>query len=226
MRISSITDNKQLNFLNQLTKMIEKKLGIDNYLLSEEDIASKYKVDVEEVIKKEKEAILFEMDIKNPKIRRVTILNNFYKSGLNFYSENEGGINSDFTDAIIVKDGKILMGLRNENSTIGSKQWCLLGGGHLEKFLSPERNVKKEIKEETNLEVIDCKLVNIKKINGGKNKIFYFYCTIPKDSEVVINEQEHSNYKWMSLQDILAMKDEEFIFDLRKYLLHDLFNII
>ena len=43
--------------LGNLTKMIEQKLGKENYLVTEQDIADKYKVDVDEVILKEKEAI-------------------------------------------------------------------------------------------------------------------------------------------------------------------------
>ena len=60
------------------------------------------------------------------------------------------------------------------------------------------------------------------KINGGKNKITYFYCTIPPKSEVVLNEREHQNYKWMSIQDIKETSEEDFMFDNKKYILEKL----
>ena len=45
--------------LGNLTKMIEKKLGMDNYLVSEQDIANKYGVEVDEVILKRKRSYSF-----------------------------------------------------------------------------------------------------------------------------------------------------------------------
>ena len=42
---------------------MKKKIGKKGYLITEADIASKYNVEVDEVILKEKEAILFEVEI-------------------------------------------------------------------------------------------------------------------------------------------------------------------
>ena len=207
--------------LGNLTKMIEEKLGKKGYLITEADIANKYKVEVDEVILKEKEAIPFEVE-DSPKIRRAKILNNFWTKGLNYYEENNNGLKSNFTDALIVKDGKMLFGLRSKDSPIEPNKWGLLGAGHLEKFLSPEKNVLKEIKEESGLDIIESKLINIRNIEGGK-KIYYFLCT-PADGDVIINNSEHSNYKWMSIQDIKKTSDEEFMFDLKKYILKLLGN--
>ena len=206
--------------LGNLTKMIEQKLGKENYLVTEQDIANKYKVEVDEVILKEKEAIPFEVE-DSPKIRRAKILNNFWTKGLDYYKENNDGLKSNFTDALIVKNGKMLFLQRAKNIKVEPEKWGL-PGGHLEKFLSPEKNVIKEVKEESGLDIIDCKLINIKNI-GENRKIYYFLC-IPVEGEVVINQAEHQNYKWMSLQDIKNASDEEFMFDLRKYLLKLLGN--
>lgn len=207
---------EQICVLNNLTKMIEKKIGIDNYLISEQNVADKYGVDVDEVILKEKEAIPLEVESSN-KLRRIKILNNLYSKGLDFYKESEGGLKSDFTDALIVKDGKMLFGLRSKDSKVEPNKWGLLGAGHLERFLSPEKNVLKEIKEETGLDIIEYKLINTKHLSGGR-KIYYFLC-IPADGEVVINQQEHQNYKWMNIQEIEKMDAKDFMFDLKDYLL-------
>ena len=75
MREFNLPKEKNI-LLGNLTKMIEQKLGKENYLVTEQDIASKYNVEVDEVILKEKEAIPFEVE-DSPKIRRAKILNNF-----------------------------------------------------------------------------------------------------------------------------------------------------
>lgn len=214
----------KMRVLSNLTKMIEKNIGIDNYLVSEQDVATKYNVDVEEIIALEKEAIRLEPE-EIPKIRRAKILNNLYTKGLDYYKENEGGKKSDFTDAIILnKDGKILFLLRTKDSKIEPNKYCL-PGGHLESFMSKENNILKEIKEETNLDIINYHLAAIKNINDGKNKIYYFICLASSgngsqaNGEVILNEREHSNYKWMTLAEIKEMSAEMFIFDLKEYLL-------
>lgn len=207
--------------LGNLTKMIEKKLGKDNYLITEQDVADKYKVEVEEIILKEKEAIPFE-DEESPKLRRFKILNNLYTKGLDYYKENHDGLKSNFTDAFIVKEGKMLFLKRVKDAEIEPDKWGL-PGGHLENFLTPEKNVLKEIKEESGLDIIDCKLIHTKNIKGGK-KIYYFLCIPSKDDEVIINNEEHSQYKWMSIEDIKNISNEDFMFDLKEFILKLLGN--
>ena len=176
---------EQIRLLNNLTKAIEEKLGKKGYLITEADIAEKYKVDIENVILKLKEAIPFETE-DSPKIRRARILNNFWTKGLDYYKENHDGLKSNFTDALIVKNGKMLFLQRAKESEIEPEKWGL-PGGHLEKFLSPERNVLKEVKEESGLDIIECKLINVRDVQGNKGmKIYYFLCT-PAEGEDIIN---------------------------------------
>lgn len=223
MRNIKISDSKKA-LIKNIASMLDEKLGTSDYLITEQDIADKYKTSVENVITLEKEAIPFEIDITNVKIRRATILKNLFEKGLDFYKENKGGLKSDFTDALILnKEGKLLFLLRNKEDKIGPYKWCL-PGGHLEKSLSPERNVKKEIKEETGLDILDCYLVYTKTLKN-KNKIYYFYCYLPPIYEVVLNEREHIQYKWMSLEDIKKMNSDEFIFDLKNILLNNILKI-
>ena len=111
--------------------------------------------------------------------------------------------------------------MRSKDSKLAPNQYCL-PGGHLERFLYPDKNVLKEIKEETNLDIIDYKQVATKSINNGKNKIYYYLCIAPKGSEITLNQQEHSNYKWMGLVEIQQTPDEMFIFDLKDYILNTL----
>lgn len=213
------------NIINMIETSYKEELGVEGYLITEQKVADKYKIDIDEVILAEKRAIPIEIDIKNAKIRRAVILNNLYNHGLNYYEENNKGVKSDFTDAIIVnKQGEILFLLRNKKDDIKGGEYCL-SGGHLEVALNPLRNVKKEIKEETNLDVIECNLIHIENINNNKNKIYYFFCTLPNEYNIVLNEREHVNYEWMSIEDIINTPKEKFIFDLKEILLKKIFKI-
>lgn len=206
--------------LNSLTKMVETSIGVEGYLISEQDIADKYNISVEDVILLEKEGILFELDIKNTKIRRTTILNNLYKQGLNFYKEKESTLDSSYTDALIVNpDGKLLLLLRNKESANFPNVYCL-PGGHLETAYlnAPERNVKKEIKEETGLDILNASLIYIKSLKNSK-KIYYFHCSIPNIYEVVLNYREHIQYRWVTLSELRDIPSDKFILDLKETLL-------
>lgn len=214
MKILSPTQKALISNLVNTAKM---QFG-EEYFISEKDIAEKYGVSVEDVIFVEKEAIPFEFDVKDAKERRVRILNNLYKNGLDFYKE-VGTSKADFTDAIIVnEEGKLLLLKRSEYTEIEPGKWCL-PGGHAEKFIGLERNVLKEIKEETGLSILECQPISIKKIKNNK-KIYYFFCTIPLNSEVILNEKEHSNYKFFTLTELREMPAEDYIYDLKEYLLN------
>ena len=83
---------------------------------------------------KKKEAIPFEVE-DSPKIRRAKkFLNNFLDKGLNYYEENNNGLKSNFTDALIVKDGKMLFLQRAKDSKVEPEKWGF-PGGHLEKLI-------------------------------------------------------------------------------------------
>jgi 8-oxo-dGTP pyrophosphatase MutT (NUDIX family) len=224
-----ISDKKRKAVIDNLVNMVEvvlkEQVDVDNYLITEQKIADKYKVDIEEIIFLEKKAIPFEMDIKNAKIRRAVILKNLYDKGLDFYKENDGKLKSDFTDAVILNEnGEILFLLRNKKDSIEGNKYGF-PGGHLERSLNVVRNVKKEIKEETGLDVLECNLAHVKNINGNKNKIYYFICTLPREYQIVLNEREHSNYKWMSLKEIINTPKEQFMFDLKDILLKEIFKV-
>ena len=216
-----ILDPSKTALLKALSQVIDTKFKTEGYLISEQDIAEKYNVSVEEVILAEKQGNLLELSISNPKIRRATILNNLYKNGMKFYEEVDSSIKSDFTDALIINnEGKLLLLKRNKLSQNFPNVYCL-PGGHLETAYknNPEKNIKKEIKEETGLDPLECKLVYIKGIKNN-NKIYYFYCNLPLNSEeIILNESEHSQYYWVSLSELKEIPKEDFILDLKDTIL-------
>lgn len=62
--------NTQNILLGNLTKMIEDSIGVDSYLITEQEVADKYKVSVEEIILLEKKAIPIEIDEKKCKNKK------------------------------------------------------------------------------------------------------------------------------------------------------------
>ncbi|MGB2762609.1 MAG: NUDIX domain-containing protein [Minisyncoccales bacterium] len=117
--------------------------------------------------------------------------------------------------AIIHKDGKYLIVRRSLNKKAFSGKWTVPGGGlevddyiNLPKttndhwYFAIEKSLKREIKEEVNLEVARLKyLLDIAFIipDGTPAIILSFYCDY-KSGEVKLNE-ENIDYKWLTYEE-------------------------
>lgn len=118
--------------------------------------------------------------------------------------------------AIIVKDGKYLIIQRNLNKKAFPGKWTVPGGG-LETddyintakttadhwYFAIENSLRREIKEEVNLEVGKLKyLLDIAFIKPGGTPaiILSYYCDY-KSGEVKLDE-DNINYKWVSLDEL------------------------
>ena len=106
--------------------------------------------------------------------------------------------------ALITHRGRVLLGKKEENDEhpIGGK-WHVLGG-HLEKGEQPEEAVKREVKEETGLEVDVHQVVDISTFareEGEKDsiQIFYHVESDTEDAEALDDLQE---VKWVSPGDL------------------------
>ena len=109
---------------------------------------------------------------------------------------------------ILEREGKILILKRAIGSTGGGK-FCL-PGGLIDKGMTAEETCVKEVKEETDLNVLKSKFLfkKIGKVEHGKKYIHnYFYATFSGD--VKINE-ESSDYAWIDVKD---MKKHDFAFE-------------
>jgi 8-oxo-dGTP diphosphatase len=104
--------------------------------------------------------------------------------------------------AIIVNnDNKILLLKRADDSKIWMpNKWALVGGG-IEKGESPEQAVKREIKEETGLEVD--KVVDAFTIQRHKDSIEHlFACRYKGEPTDIVLNDENSNYGWYDTSEI------------------------
>jgi 8-oxo-dGTP pyrophosphatase MutT (NUDIX family) len=86
---------------------------------------------------------------------------------------------------IIFDDDKILILKRTD----GDKDWDL-PGGHVEKNETFQQGARRETKEETGLEI--SKLTFLK-----KDKRIKFYTTSYPKTKIILQDEEHTDYKWI-----------------------------
>lgn len=105
--------------------------------------------------------------------------------------------------AIIVKDSKILCLKRVENDFLGG--YLDLPGGGVDKGEGVIEALSREVKEETNLDVISVEkyvsYFDYKSGSGKKTRQLSFY-VIVKDSPIELNPKEHSAYYWLAVGDL------------------------
>ena len=100
-------------------------------------------------------------------------------------------------DAIIRRGGEILIMKRAMGSMTGA--WYFAGGG-LEENESLEEGVRREIREETGLEVDNVRLFRVWDYQQGESTPaigITFLCDVPPDTEPRINE-EHAAARWVT----------------------------
>ena len=110
--------------------------------------------------------------------------------------------------AVIEKDGKYLVLKRTKDKDFQPEAWETVTG-RLEQNESPNDAILREVKEETNLEVevimpIDTGFF----YRGGKEfpMVFIAYYCKYLSGEVKLS-WEHSEYKWISLSEVLEIPD-------------------
>ncbi|NPA38530.1 MAG: NUDIX domain-containing protein [Candidatus Nanohaloarchaeota archaeon] len=108
---------------------------------------------------------------------------------------------------IVEKNGKILIGLR-KSKTHGNGTWQF-PGGHLEYKESFEVCAKREVKEETNLEVEDLQVVGV--TNDYFEETGRHYVTIfvkaNKVTGELINKEPHKceEWKWIKKEELASL---------------------
>lgn len=115
--------------------------------------------------------------------------------------KKEKELTKNVVAVIVNTDDKILLLKRADVEKIWMpNKWALVGGG-IEKGESPEEAIKREIMEETQLEVE--KLVNCITIQRFKDSIeTIFACRYNGEPTDVTLNEEHSNYGWYDVDEM------------------------
>jgi len=107
---------------------------------------------------------------------------------------------------VINSEGKILALKRSENKTYYPKMWDIISG-KIEESESPDECFNREIFEEINISSFK----NIEKKNpymyeeNGKKWLVYPYRCMIESNDIILN-REHSEYKWMTLKEIMSVE--------------------
>jgi mutator protein MutT len=116
--------------------------------------------------------------------------------------------------AFIVNEGKALM-VKRSDTEMSYPGLYELPGGHLEYGESFEHALIREVKEETGLDIQpgspyfaftyeDMK----KQVHTGE---VHFFATVISENKVTLNPEEHSEYRWISAQEVKGYKCSDVI---------------
>jgi 8-oxo-dGTP diphosphatase len=104
--------------------------------------------------------------------------------------------------AIIIKDGKLLLLRRSKGEKFLSGYWTIVGGKFEEKDLTLEEAVKREVKEETNLDITVIKPIDVgsywRTDKPGLREVEIAYLCVPSMvNNIILNPQEHDSFVWV-----------------------------
>ena len=112
--------------------------------------------------------------------------------------------------AIIERDGKIFIAKRAETKKTWPGRFELIGG-HVDLNESLEDALKREVKEEINVDIEVGRIVDAFTYTSDTFKVEICYlCHLPDGQEPQLNPEDHSEYKWIGPSEIsLFEKDDE-----------------
>jgi 8-oxo-dGTP diphosphatase len=117
----------------------------------------------------------------------------------------------DIQKAIIVREGKYLILLRSPKAKFFPEHWDF-PGGKLEENESPKEGIKREVIEETGLNVEIGEVVGIYEMNLEPDVVHKFtvYSVLEDTGEVKLSH-EHTEFKWVTKDELLKLKVEPYI---------------
>lgn len=132
----------------------------------------------------------------------------------NFDFENDSIRPMAITVKIVVLNAehKVLL-LKRSKKCLNPKKWDL-PGGHIDAGESIEETIKREALEETGLNVEVGPIINVVEF-PKEHKAFkeekrgLRYIALTTDSEVELNKDEHSEFKWLSFDEAIAMLEND-----------------
>ena len=110
--------------------------------------------------------------------------------------------------AVITKGDKYLVVLRIKEHPIFPDHWDF-PGGQLEFDEDPVAGIVREVKEETDLDIVPGEVVVKCEIEvNGNMREFFVYSVKSYTGEIKISD-EHQEYKWLTKEEILNLKKYE-----------------
>ncbi len=109
---------------------------------------------------------------------------------------------------LVVQDGKYLLAERNKENYSG--YWVIPGGG-IEFGETIEEAAIREIKEETNLDVVLIKKIGYKEainVSGNYHSIIFFHLAKPKHTDIKAKD-DVSSAKFFTIEEIRKLKIAE-----------------
>lgn len=106
------------------------------------------------------------------------------------------------------KEGKILLLKRSDKS--GGGGWSLIGGG-LDKGEDPIESIKREAREEAQVEISDIKPIKLISFDEDGDSVLLIFYQAKTDSEKITLNWEHDEYRWMSVDEALRENLSEVI---------------
>ena len=114
--------------------------------------------------------------------------------------------------------GALILNEENKIFLMTSPKWKgkhVMPGGHIELGETIEQALKREIKEETNLDIFDIKFITLQEFIFGeefhekKHFIFLDYACKTKSADVILNK-EGSDYLWITIDEALKLPIEPY----------------
>lgn len=114
--------------------------------------------------------------------------------------------------AVVLKDGQVLL-MKRAKRCINPGKWDF-PGGHVDVNETVEEALEREIREEANLQVQIGPIIRLSEFPKGheqfKNeKRGVRYIAYYESGEVKLNEEEHSEYKWLSIDEAIEFLEDE-----------------
>ena len=110
----------------------------------------------------------------------------------------------------IIRSGKKVLFLQRKPKNYGETVWAI-PAGKIEQGESPEQALKREVKEETDLDLENFYQLKKYEIRLHKKNYdftyFLFEANIPENSKVKISD-EHINYKWVDIDKVNELELE------------------
>ena len=112
----------------------------------------------------------------------------------------------DVADALLIRDGQILLAKRSKGLSESPDCWYIPGGGVVYGESVQEALIR-EIKEELNLDLIDYKLWNVYSAMSDSYQIIALYFVGSAVGDIILQEKEISEAKWFDINsDLLDLE--------------------